>query len=115
MSGAGNSAGFWILIITVVGVVLVWGAIFGWDKWVTFRKRQRSTPSSLFNDLCRKHRLRRTDMQILGRVLAATPQQNPAIVFVNPAILTGYAEAHANEKTRCDALLKKLFGELQFN
>lgn len=110
---AGNAAGLWILIITSVGVVLVWGAIFGWDKWITFRNRQSSSPGSLFNDLCRMHRLRRGDTQLLGRILVTDPQANPAIIFVNPAILTGYAETHSAEKNACDSLLKKLFGELQ--
>ncbi|MDA1018175.1 MAG: hypothetical protein O3A00_27435 [Planctomycetota bacterium] len=111
MQISGAAIGNIVIIVTVLGILFAWAAIFGWDRWIRLQQNQKPTPKSLFNDLCKLHHLGRAELQLLARVLEFRKQAHPAVLFTNPAHLDAYATAKSNDLADCEKLKRKLYGD----
>ena len=101
-----------MVVVTVVGILVAWAAIFGGDRWSRVQQSRKPTPESLFGYLCRLHRLSRSELQLLNRLVASRSLANPAVVFTNPMYMDEFGLANGEDRNSCDKLKRKLFGDV---
>jgi hypothetical protein len=96
--------GLWLTTLTLL--VLLWAGLYAWG-----RMRSSSSgvsfgdPESLFRELCQLHRLGGRDQEILSQLAKQHSAAQPALVFVDPRILS------AAEDENAPRLRAKLFGD----
>ena len=107
----------------VVGLVVV--AAIGWSVWI-FLKRQKlqtgrsavtnksPTPTgptvSLFDQLADAHGLSHADADLLRDAAGDAVSTSVAEVFVNPELLSRFAETRPDSSSDCQRLIERLFG-----
>lgn len=80
-------------------------AIYCWNR-VRHKLLQRGdSPQSLFQELCRVHRLTRPEKSLLMQAVSTAELREPAAAFVNPVVLESL-----DESPETIALSDKLFG-----
>jgi len=99
----------WLLISATIVIGTVWLSLYLWENLQIKRKASAETPLGLFYDLCKTHRLSRTDINYLLKVVDEHAQEQPALVFIDPAILHTYANDGGTDSRYFEMLTKKLF------
>ena len=101
----------WVPLAAVAVVILFWVGLYVWwpRRWAA--GAGTDDPRSLFLELCRAHRLDRDRCALLWKVAQHQHAEQPAQVFVDPSLLSRYAEEHAGDADGAAALAKRLFGE----
>jgi len=110
---AGRSSslsGNWFLIVLVAGIGLLWLGLYYWDKYRKLKDEEGSDPASAFSDLCGVHQLSRMERSLLRNVASSKKLEQPAIVFVDPEILSAFTRTNSTKGQAYAALEKKLFG-----
>lgn len=100
----------WIVLLVIGGIAALWIGLYVWD-WL--RKEDDPTPdvpNSLFIELCRAHRLERGERELLARLAEAQDLAQPALLFVQPAILTAAGRSDLPEAPVFAGLGRRLFG-----
>ena len=101
----------WIVLLVIGGIAALWIGLYVWD-WL--RKAEEPAPdvaTSLFVELCRAHRLERGERELLARLAGQRDLAQPAMLFVQPAILAEAAAGAMPEAPLLAGLAKRLFGE----
>ncbi|QDU53153.1 hypothetical protein [Gimesia panareensis] len=99
----------WLLISATIVIGSVWLGLYLWENLQIQRKASADTPLGLFYDLCKTHRLSRTDISYLLKATDEHAQEQPALVFVDPGILHHYATDGGTDARYYEDLAKKLF------
>ena len=109
----GGSQVGWQAVAVVVGVALALGlVVWLFCRWLSYRERKVVTsPRLLFGELCRAHRLRYGQRQLLVRLAREHDLAHPAKLFVEPALwnvrqLGAWGQQHEAE---VHALRDKIF------
>ncbi|QDT37313.1 hypothetical protein Pan189_16860 [Stratiformator vulcanicus] len=100
-----------MLIFSILGIAAFWGGLFLWDK---FRKRIRPTGSpiaELAGELATAHKLSHEDQLLIARVAERLKIDDAAVVFIDPDVLSEYAEQRPADATAAKNLMNRLFGE----
>lgn len=99
----------WLLITATLVIGGIWFALYLWENLQLKRKANADTPQGLFYDLCKTHRLNRTDISYLLKAAQAHYQNQPAMVFVDPGILDAYIKEVDSDAKYYEILAEKLF------
>ncbi|QDT30065.1 hypothetical protein Enr10x_54250 [Gimesia panareensis] len=99
----------WLLISATIAIGSVWLGLYLWENLQIQRKASADTPLGLFYDLCKTHRLSRTDITYLLKATDEHAQEQPALVFVDPGILHHYATDGGTDARYYEDLARKLF------
>lgn len=99
----------WLLISASIVIGSVWLALYLWEKLQIQRKASDDTPLGLFYDLCKTHRLSRTDINYLLKATEEHAMEQPALVFIDPGILHHYASDGGADSRYYEDLASKLF------
>ncbi|QDV21010.1 hypothetical protein Pan153_56920 [Gimesia panareensis] len=99
----------WLLISATIVIGSVWLGLYLWENLQIQRKASADTPLGLFYDLCKTHRLSRTDISYLLKATDEHVQEQPALVFVDPGILHHYATDGGTDARYYEDLANKLF------
>lgn len=99
----------WLLISATIVIGSVWLGLYLWENLQIQRKASADTPLGLFYDLCKTHRLSRTDISYLLKATDEHAQEQPALVFIDPGILQHYATDGGTDARYYEDLAKKLF------
>lgn len=89
-------------------IAAVWIGLYWWDRQRSSRLEAIDTPDTLFEQLCKVHRLNVGEQQLLAQVAQATCANQPALVFVDLRCLQSQVEGGNTEQLR--DLTRKLFG-----
>lgn len=111
MQRSGSLAENWYLIVAAVAIGALWGVLYVWDRYLKTAAPRRTDPRSLFEELCHRHHLDRTRRALLWRAAQRRHAEQPALAFVDPAILSDHAAATDRDAAACADLLKTLFGD----
>ncbi|WP_144980535.1 hypothetical protein [Gimesia aquarii] len=99
----------WLFISIAIVVGVVWLALFLWEKIQLQRKATADTPQGLFYDLCKTHRLNRTDTNSLFKVASENYADQPAMIFIDPGILNDYIGEAGSDRKYYETLAERLF------
>ncbi|WP_417391084.1 hypothetical protein [Gimesia sp.] len=99
----------WMLISATIVIVMVWLTLYLWENMQLQRKANSDTPQGLFYDLCKTHRLSRTDISYLLKASAAHCEEQPAMVFIDPVILSSYVNQAGTDARYYELLEERLF------
>lgn len=99
----------WLFISIAIVVGVVWLALFLWEKIQLQRKATADTPQGLFYDLCKTHRLNRTDTNSLFKVASENYADQPAMIFIDPGILDDYIGEAGSDRKYYETLAERLF------
>ncbi|QDU06964.1 hypothetical protein V202x_03090 [Gimesia aquarii] len=99
----------WLFISIAIVVGMVWLALFLWEKIQLQRKATADTPQGLFYDLCKTHRLNRTDTNSLFKVASENYADQPAMIFIDPGILNDYIGEAGSDRKYYETLAERLF------
>lgn len=99
----------WLFISVAIVIGTVWITLFLWEKIQLQRKATADTPQGLFYDLCKTHRLSRTDTNSLFKVASENYADQPAMIFINPNILNDYAGEASSDRKYYETLAERLF------
>lgn len=94
------------VVVTAAAVAAFWIGLYVWDRL----KQPVVSPTEgagLFGELCRTHRLTKTEREMLLTIGNNLP--NPAIVFVDPNAIEQFEAANAGHAEQCRQLRDKLF------
>jgi hypothetical protein len=94
---------FFLSVALVLATLAV--AIYCWNRIRDMILQRGDSPQSLFQELCRVHRLTRPEMSLLMRAATTAALSEPAVAFVNPGVLESL-----DESPEATALSEKLFG-----
>ncbi len=100
----------WLLISVAIVIGIVWGVLYFWEKFQLQRKSAADTPHGLFYDLCKSHRLSRTDTSCLLKAASENNADQPAMVFIDPTILDTFQKNAGTDLKYYKTLAEKLFG-----
>ncbi|WP_339732784.1 hypothetical protein [uncultured Gimesia sp.] len=99
----------WMLVTATLVIGTIWLTLYLWENIQLQRKANADTPQGLFYDLCKTHRLSRTDITYLLKAAQAHYRDQPAMVFVDPGILNAYLKEVSSDAKYYDILVEKLF------
>ncbi|WP_417380271.1 hypothetical protein [Gimesia sp.] len=99
----------WLLISASIVIGVVWLTLYLWENLQLQRKANSDTPQGLFYDLCKTHRLNRADINYLLKASDAHCHEQPAMIFIDPAILHS-----CSRQTDVDARYYELLEERLF-
>lgn len=99
----------WLFISIAIVIGIVWGSLYFWEKIQLQRKATADTPHGLFYDLCKTHRLSRTDSNCLLKAASEKNADQPAMVFIDPNILETFQKNAGNELKYYKTLAERLF------
>lgn len=103
----GSSRETAIVVVALVAVAALWAGLYMWD-----RRRQpaifATDAAGMFGELCRAHRLDKSDRAFLNRAASGLP--NAAIIFIDPEVLDRFSAANPLTAEECRRLRDKLFG-----
>ncbi|KAA0140624.1 MULTISPECIES: hypothetical protein [Gimesia] len=99
----------WLLITATIVISSIWLGLYLWENLQIQRKASADTPQGLFYDLCKTHRLSRTDISYLLKASEEHAHEQPALVFIDPGILHLHASDGGTDARYYEELSKKLF------
>lgn len=99
----------WLLVTATLLIGSIWLALYLWENIQLRRKANADTPQGLFYDLCKTHRLNRTDITYLLKAAQAHYREQPAMVFVDPGVLNAYIKEVSSDAKYYELLADKLF------
>jgi hypothetical protein len=99
-----------ILVVTVLAIALFWTGLYLWDRHRKSTVRLLTGPRGLFQELCQVHRLSPTDQALLSKAADRKQLDQPAVIFVDPRILSEFATSPHPEAADYARLSEKLFG-----
>ncbi|QDT45268.1 hypothetical protein Pan241w_53880 [Gimesia alba] len=99
----------WLLVTATLLIGSIWLTLYLWENFQLRRKANADTPQGLFYDLCKTHRLSRTDITYLLKAAQAHYRDQPAMVFVDPGILNAYIKEVSSDAKYYELLADKLF------
>ena len=101
---------FHLAVISGAALVL-WLGVSWVDRLRLHWSLNSQTPKALFRELCRAHRLSRTDRQFLAAIAELSPAAECCRVFIDRRVLDDFAGANPAEFDHCRRLAGRLFGE----
>ena len=107
-SGSMGNTGF--IIAVLFGIVALGGGLYYWTQRRKISLQKSSNPRSLFLELCHLHQLSRSERSLLLRAFDARQPSQPAIMFVDPSILSAVKQSPSPDSQAYAALADKLFG-----
>ncbi len=107
---SGSLSENWFLVAVFVAIPVLWGALTYWDKYRKRHAPSGNNPKSLFLELCRAHTLSRADRSLLLKAAETRRLKQPAMVFIDPAILRELAAARSADAGAYRQLAKKVLG-----
>lgn len=99
----------WVLITATIVIGTIWITLYLWENYQLRLKANADTPQGLFYDLCKTHRLSRTDIAYLLKAANAHYKEQPAMVFIDPSILTAYSNEVETDARYYEILSERLF------
>lgn len=99
----------WLLVTATLVIGVIWVTLYVWENIQLRHKANADTSQGLFYDLCKAHRLSRTDISYLLKAAAAHYQNQPAMVFVDPDILHAYIREVSTDAKYYEVLAERLF------
>jgi len=99
----------WLLISATIVIGSVWLILYLWENMQLQRKANSDTPQGLFYDLCKTHRLSRTDINYLLKASETHCQEQPAMVFMDPGIINSYINQAGTDARYYELLEERLF------
>lgn len=109
-TSAGWSDNLEFIIWGLLGVVLLWVVLSYWSRIRKAIIPTADTPRSLFQELCHVHQLDRAERTLLLRAVEQGRINEPAVAFVNPAVLLEAGGSSDSASAESVALAWKLFG-----
>lgn len=100
-----------LLISATLFIGAIWLTLYVWENLQIRRKAVADTPQGLFYDLCKVHRLNRTDINYLLKATSETYHDQPAMVFIDPQIISTYSNEVDTDSKYYKTLAKRLFHE----
>ena len=91
--------GLFISATLIIG--LIWLTLYVWENLQLRRKADADTPQGLFYDLCKSHRLSRTDINYLLKAASENYGDQPAMIFIDPEILDAYSDITSFSPSGC--------------
>jgi hypothetical protein len=121
MSSAGRSAkryssqssslsNNWFLIAAILTIGALWFGLYYWDRYRKNLASKGDSPKSLFLELCRAHKLSRSERTVLLQIAEKSKLQNPAMIFVDPSVLRILSRSNGSNSELFSDLAGKLFG-----
>lgn len=107
---SGSSGHGWFIFAAIVVIGLFWIGLYYWDRLRKQGKRQTDSSGSLFAELCTAHQLSRSERAILTQAARANRVEEPALLFVDPALSEQTLNTVATDPGQSQALAKQLFG-----
>ncbi|MFH1301670.1 MAG: hypothetical protein ABIK07_11470 [Planctomycetota bacterium] len=101
----------WLFISATLVIGLIWLTLYVWENLQIRRKAVADTPQGLFYDLCKTHRLSRTDINYLLKAASEHYDHQPAMVFIDVNILHTYAREAITDSKYYELLAERLFHE----
>jgi hypothetical protein len=77
----------WPIFAVIGAIALLWAGLYYWDKHRKTIVLESKTPQSLFDELCRVHKLSRADIALLAKASVMDRLKHPATAFVDPGVL----------------------------
>lgn len=77
----------WPIFAVMGSIALLWAGLYYWDKHRKAIVLESKTPQSLFDELCRVHKLSRADITLLTKASVLEKLKHPATAFVDPGVL----------------------------
>lgn len=99
-----------VLFACVIGSI--WAAILFWDRLRKLAGAVPEPPKSIFEELCRAHRLSQQDVTLLTEAAQECRAASPAALFVQPEVLQTLSVPSEPKANVYRALHEKLFGSL---
>ncbi len=110
MRRSGSASQNWYLILAILGFVLFWSLIALWDRYRSrYQEFLLSRPKMLFQELCDAHQLSRGDKTLLLNAANSHQLEQPATVFVDPAILQHLSQGKSSEAKAYTKIRKRIF------
>ncbi len=109
--GSGSPVGATWIVGTLLAVVALFVVTCCWGRIRCMIVGEPSADELLFGELCELHRLTKGERELLSQVAddAAVPQ--PAYLFLDRSVLSGYADRNRAQTDSCSRLVRKLFGD----
>ena len=111
LRGTGSTSGNWFLFVAIAGIILLFVGLHYWDKHRKKFAKQKSSPTSLFLDLCQVHNLSKAERLLLLQAVEIQRLTQPALVFVAPGVLSGLEKSNRPEASEFGKLSQKLFAQ----
>jgi len=110
-----SSSDNWFLLIAILAIVLLWAILYHWDKFrKKFARQRNDNPQILFIELCKVHALSYAERALLRKAIEVKKLAQPAMLFVDPDLLSGMSASGSPEAPDYAKLVRKLFGEETF-
>jgi len=101
-----------LFLITWIGLIIAfWIGLYYFDQWRKSRSAMMGSAKSLFVELCKAHRLTRTERALMLRAAKVYNPAEPAAIFVDPRILSSCATLPKPDGPDYSLLRQKIFGE----
>lgn len=99
----------WLLISATLIIGTIWLTLYVWENLQIRRKAIADTPQGLFYDLCKAHRLNRTDINYLLKATSDNYHDQPAMIFIDPQIISAFSSEVSTDSKYYKILAKRLF------
>lgn len=96
----------------LLGIAVVWGAVFLALRWRASASISPPTTRLLWERLAGVHALNAGDVQQLRTLLKGPTLLDPAVVFLDPRVLERFATEHPTQADWATQMGQKLFGDL---
>lgn len=102
----------WFLVVALVAIVLLWMALYYWDKVRKKFTSRSDTPQMLFVELCKAHALSLSERSILMKAVDRVHlNRHPSQIFIDPDVLVRLASSGGVDGPNYGKLSRKIFGE----
>jgi hypothetical protein len=101
-----------VLLAVLAIVAASWFVVFLWDRYRRELLRAANDPRTLFQELCRAHRLSRRERRLLWQAAAYHRLEQPALVFAIPHFVSQLADSTQPHADTYAGLAVRLFGSL---
>lgn len=103
-----DAAWFVLFVLMAAGFFLL---LHFWDRIKATVTGGSGGRRSLFDELCRIHRLSDSERSMLKKIAEQNSVAQPAVVFVDRSLIARYSKSRGAPKKTCAALIRKLFGD----
>lgn len=107
---SGSFRDYWMYLLVVLGVVLLWAALTWWDRRQKQSQAGGGRPLSLWDELCRGHRLSDEEAALLRKTAEQNRLTEPAEIFVRPDLMRAAADSDTAPERPLSELNERLFG-----
>ena len=112
MDRSRSGSQYWYVLAGLIAIAVVWVGLFVWERNRRRSLQRRTDPKSLFIELAERHNLSDAEQALLWKAAQRKYPDQPAVVFVDSAVLKEAAATRGADSRAYSVLLSQLFSQV---